>query len=143
MFETLLAIHFLSLATGLGISITMFVLGLAAAKLPPAEAGPLMGRVALAVRPVAIGGITLLILSGIALVGVGGEEVAEAGGWWFRAKLVCATIVVVGFVMIQVYQGRARRGENPPASIRKAMLTGRLSLAAGVAATILAVVAFG
>lgn len=143
MYELLLIIHFLSLATGLGISITMFVLGLKVSALPPEEAGPLMSRVAGAVRHTGIVGITLLVLSGIGLVLVGSTGLAVSGGWWFRAKIILVVAVVAAVVFSQVYQARARRGENPPAAMRKAMLAGRVALASAVLATILAVIAFG
>jgi uncharacterized membrane protein len=132
-------IHFLSLGAGLGISLTMFVLGLQAGKIPPQEFGPMMGRIGLAMKNVAIGGVTLLVLSGASLVLVEPDMVA-AGGGWFHAKLV----FVAGVVMIvQINQARARRGENPPVAGRRAMLAGRVALASAVAATILAVMAFG
>jgi hypothetical protein len=44
---------------------------------------------------------------------------------------------------VQINQARARRGENPPVAGRRAMLAGRVALASAVAATILAVMAFG
>jgi hypothetical protein len=74
MYELLLIVHFLSLASGLGISITLFVLGLHASTLPPEDAAQLMGRVAGAVRHVNIVAIALLVLSGIALALVADQE---------------------------------------------------------------------
>ncbi len=143
MYETLLMIHFLSLGAGLGISLTFFVLGLQAAKMPLEEAGPLMGKVGLAMKNVAIAGVTLLVLSGIGLVLAGGEGLAESGGWWFRVKMLFVVAVVVAFTVAQINQARARRGENPPVAGRRAMLAGRVGLTSAVAATILAVLAFG
>ena len=143
MYETLLMIHFLSLGAGLGISLTFFVLGLQAAKMPPEEAGPLMGKVGLAMKNVAIAGVTLLVLSGIGLILTGGEGLAESGGWWFRVKMLFVVAVVAAFTVVQINQARARRGVNPPVSGRRAMLAGRVGLSSAVAATILAVLAFG
>ena len=60
MYDILLMVHFLSLGAGLGISLTMFVLGLQAGKISPAEFGPMMGRIGLAMKNVAIAGITLV-----------------------------------------------------------------------------------
>jgi len=142
MYETLLAIHFLSLGAGLGISLTFFVLGLQAGKMPPQEFGPMMGRIGLAMKNVSIAGISLLVLSGIGLVLVG-DGVATAGGDWFHAKLLFVAGVVAAFTMAQVNQARARRGENPPVAARMAMISGRIALLCAVIATILAVVAFG
>lgn len=142
MFELLLIVHFLSLASGLGISITLFVLGLHASTLPPGDAAPLMGRVAGAVRHVNIVAIALLVLSGIALALVTGHDAVQADGWWFRAKLVFVAVVVVAFTLAQINQARARRGENRAVAARRAMLSGRIALSAAIVATILAVLAF-
>lgn len=143
MYSILLIVHFLSLASGLGISLVMFVLGLHASTLPPQEAGPLMGCVAGALRRISIAGLTLLVLSGIALALLAGEAMIAAGGWWFHAKLAFVAVVVAAFVVVQVNQARARRGEDPPLAARRAMLAGRVALAAATLATILAVLAFG
>lgn len=142
MYDLLLMIHFLSLGAGLGISLTMFVLGLQAGKMPPQEFGPMMGRIGLAMKNVAITGITLLVLSGIGLVLVERGMITTGGGW-FHAKLVFVAGVVIAFTIVQINQARARRGEDPPAAGRRAMIAGRVALASAVAATILAVMAFG
>lgn len=99
MFELLLIVHFLALAGSLGISITLFVLGLHASTLSPEDAAALIGRVAGAVRQVSIVGLSLLILSGIALTPVGGAGTWQAEGWWYRAKLAFVAIVVVATVL--------------------------------------------
>lgn len=106
MYDILLMLHFLSLGAGLGISLTMFVLGLHAGKIPPAEFGPMMGRLGLAMRNVAIGGVSLLVLSGIGLVLVERGMVA-AGGSWFHAKMVFVVGVVVAFTVVQINQGKS------------------------------------
>jgi uncharacterized membrane protein SirB2 len=141
MYDLLLMVHFLSLGAGIGISLTFFVLGLQAGKIPPAEFGPMMGRVGLAMKNVSIAGVTLLVLSGIGMVLVE-RGMVESGGSWFHAKMLFVAGVVIAFVIVQVNQARARRGENPPAAARKAMIAGRIALACAVAATILAVLAF-
>jgi hypothetical protein len=82
MYDILLMIHFLSLGAGLGISLTMFVLGLQAGKIPPQEFGPMMGRIGLAMKNVAIGGVTLLVLSGVSLAFVEPDMVTAGGGWF-------------------------------------------------------------
>lgn len=142
MYDLLLMIHFLSLGAGLGISLTMVVLGLQAKSMPAQEFGPIMGRVGLAVRNVSIAGVTLLVLSGIGLVLLERGMIA-AGGGWFHAKLVFVGGVVIAFIMVQVYQARARRGKSPPFAARRAMFAGRAALGCAVTATILAVMAFG
>jgi uncharacterized membrane protein SirB2 len=142
MYDILLMVHFLSLGAGLGISLTMFVLGLQAGNIPPQEFGPMMGRMGLAMKDVALAGITLLVLSGIGLVLVERGMVA-AGGDWFHAKMVFVAGVVIAFAIVQINQARARRGENPPVAGRHAMIAGRVALACAVTATILAVMAFG
>ena len=142
MYDLILMIHFLSLGASLGISLTMFVLGLQARIIPPQEFGPMMGRIGQAMKNVAIAGIALLVLSGISLVLVEPDMVAEGGGW-FHAKMVFVAGVVIAFIVAQINQARARRGENPPVAGRRAMLAGRVALASAVTATVLAVLAFG
>lgn len=142
MYEVLLIVHFLTLATGLGMSITLFVLGLHASTLPPEDAAQLMSRVAGGVRHVNIVAIALLVLSGVALALVADPQIVRAGGWWFLAKLVCVAVVVVAFTLAQIDQARARRGGDRPRVARRAMLSGRIALSAAVLATILAVMAF-
>lgn len=142
MYNILLMIHFLSLGAGIGISLTMFVLGLQAGKIPAEEFRPMMGRIGMAMKNVAIAGVTLLVLSGIGLVLVE-PAMAAVGGGWFHAKLVFVAGVVIAFTIVQVNQARARRGENPPVAGRRAMIAGRVALACAVTATILAVMAFG
>lgn len=117
------------------------MLGLHASTLSREDAAALIGRVAGAVRHVSITGLSLLLFSGIALTLVGGASTWQTGGWWFRAKLVFAAIVVVAFVPAQVNQARAGRGDNAAAAARRAMWSGRLALAAAVVATVLAVLA--
>ncbi|MBE9557330.1 MAG: hypothetical protein IMF08_10785 [Proteobacteria bacterium] len=142
MYDILLMIHFLSLGAGLGISLTMFVLGLQAGEIPPAEFGPMMGRIGLAMKNVSIAGVTLLVASGIGLVLVE-PGMATVGGGWFHAKMAFVAGVVIAFTIVQINQARARRGENPPVAGRRAMIAGRVALACAVTATILAVMAFG
>jgi hypothetical protein len=74
---------------------------------------------------------------------VADQDIAQAGGWWFVAKLVSVAVVVIAFSAAQINQARARRGENRPVAARRAMLSGRLALVAAVLATIFAVMAFG
>jgi uncharacterized membrane protein len=142
MYDILLMVHFLSLGVGLGISLTMFVLGLQAGRIPPEEFGPMMGRIGLAMKNVAIAGVTLLVLSGVSLV-LAERSMVATGGGWFHAKLVFVAGLVIAFTIVQVNQARARRGENPPVAGRRAMIAGRVALACAVTATILAVMAFG
>jgi hypothetical protein len=141
MYDILLMIHFLSLGAGLGISLTMFVLGLQAGRIPPQEFGPMMGRVGLAVRGVSITGVALLVLSGVGMVLLE-RGMVNAGGIWFPIKLVFVAGVVVAFTVAQIYQARARQGLNPAVAGRRAMHAGRIALICAVAATVLAVIAF-
>lgn len=141
MYDILLMIHFLSLGAGLGVSLTMFVLGLQADRIPPQEFGPMMGRVGLAVRGLSIGGVTLLVLSGFGMVLLE-RDIVSAGGIWFPIKLVFVAGVVIAFTVAQIYQARARRGVDPAVSGRRAMHAGRIALICAVTATMLAVIAF-
>lgn len=141
MYQLLLVVHYLALAGSLGISMAVFALGVHASTLPAGEARPFMGRVTGAVRHASIVGLTLLVLSGIAMVLVG--DVVDPVGWWFPVKLGFVAVVVVAFTIAQVYQARGRHGKAPEAAVRGAALAGRVALSAAVLATIAAVMAFG
>lgn len=141
MYETLLILHFLGLALGLGASFAMLTLGIAAAKLTPEERGQFMMRASLLSKNGSIG-LLLLILSGLGILfyrGVG--NVMQWGGGAFHAKLTLVLVLsgLVGYMQVQLK--RAREGGGPAAMAKLPML-GRIALLMSVAIVILAVVAF-
>lgn len=141
MYETLLILHFLGLALGLGTSFAMLTLGIAASKLSPEERGPFMLRASLLSKNGSIG-LALLILSGLGMVfyrGVG--NVMQWGGGAFHAKLALVLVLsgLVGYM--QVLLKKAREGGGAPV-MAKLPGVGRIALLTSVAIVILAVVAF-
>jgi uncharacterized membrane protein len=141
MYETLLILHFLGLALGLGTSFAMITLGIAASKLPPEERGAFMLRASLLSKNGSIG-LALLILSGLGILfyrGVG--NVMQWGGGAFHAKLTLV-VVLAGLVgYMQVLLKKARQGGGP-AVMAKLPAVGRIALLTSVAIVILAVIAF-
>jgi uncharacterized membrane protein len=141
MYETLLILHFIGLALGVGTSFAMLTLGFAAASLEPAERGKFMLRASLLSKNGSIG-LALLILSGLGILfyrGVG--NVMQWGGGAFHAKLTLVLVLcgLVGYM--QVTLKKARQGGGPELMAKLRML-GRVGLAVSVLIVILAVVAF-
>ena len=141
MHTTLLILHFLGLALGLGSGFAQFTLSRAAAALPPAE------RSQFALRAAALGkngsfGLLLLILSGIGLLTVRGVSATMAwGGGAFHAKLTLVVVMIGVFGYMQVLGRRARREGGGPALARLPTVS-RVMLLLGIGLVICAVIAF-
>ena len=141
MYETLLILHFLGLALGVGTGFAMITLGIAAAKLSPEERGQFMLRVSLLSKNGSIG-LALLIVSGLGILFYRGfGNVMQWGGGAFHAKLALVLVLagLVGYT--QVLLKKAREGGGP-AVMAKLPLLGRIALVTSVAIVILAVIAF-
>lgn len=141
MHETLLILHFIGLALGLGASFAMFTLGFSAAKLPPEERGPFMLR-ALVLSKNGSYGLLLLIVSGLGILFYRGfANVMQWGGGAFHAKLTLVLVLcgVVGYMQSLIRQARKGGGPEVTAKLRTA---GRIGMATSVAIVVLAVIAF-
>jgi uncharacterized membrane protein len=141
MYETLLILHFIGLALGVGASFAMLTLGIAGASLEPAERGKFMLRVSLLSKNGSIG-LALLILSGLGILfyrGVG--NVMQWGGGAFHAKLTLVLVLcgLVGYM--QVTLKKARQTGAPELMARLRTL-GRVGLVLSVSIVICAVIAF-
>ena len=141
MHETLLILHFIGLALGVGTSFAMLTLGFAVAKLPPEERGPFMTR-ALVLSKNGSYGLLLLILSGLGILfyrGVG--NVMQWGGGAFHAKLTLVLVLcgVVGYMQSLI---RKLRNGGGPEIMGRLRTLGRVGLVTSVAIVILAVIAF-
>jgi hypothetical protein len=143
MYETLLIIHFLALAAGVGASIFMAGLGAGAAKLTPEEADALMLRAGDTAGKLGAGALVLLILSGAGLAWSTDWALVEAGGWWFRVKIVLVVVLAVLIGLLHRQQARLRRGAEPQAILPVLQRLGAGILVAGMLIVVFAVLAFG
>ena len=141
MHETLLILHFIGLALGLGANFAVFTLGFAAAKLPPDERRPFMLR-ALVLSKNGSYGLLLLILSGLGILFYrGAGNVMRWGGGAFHAKLTLVLVLcgIVGYS--HSLMKKVREGGGPEV-LAKLRTVGRIGMATSVAIVVLAVIAF-
>jgi uncharacterized membrane protein len=141
MYETLLILHFIGLALGLGTSFAMFTLNLATKDLDPAERGKFMQRASALSRNGSLG-LLLLILSGLGIVLYRGfGNVMAWGGGAFHAKLTLVLILcgLVGYMQVTLKKARKT---NDPRLMAKLPLLGRIGMLLTISIVVLAVVAF-
>ena len=138
----LLMIHFLALALGVGTSFAMLTLGIASAKLEPAERRALMLGAGGAVSKNGSIGFLLLILSGLGMLFLRGPaSVMAAGGPAFHAKLTLVVIAAGVLGYSQVLRKRAREA-NDAGAMAALPKVGAALLALSVAIVVAAVIAF-
>jgi uncharacterized membrane protein len=141
MYETLLILHFIGLALGLGTSFAMFTLNLATKDLDPSERGKFMQRAGALSRNGSLG-LLLLILSGLGILFYRGfGNVMAWGGGAFHAKLTLVVILcgLVGYMQVTLKKARKN---NDPKLMAKLPLLGRIGMLLTVSIVVLAVVAF-
>jgi uncharacterized membrane protein len=141
MYETLLILHFLGLALGLGTSFAMFTLNLTSKALEPAERVKFMQRAGALSRNGSYG-LLLLILSGLGITFYRGfGNVMAWGGGAFHAKLTLV-VLLTGLVGYMQVTAKKARTTGDPKAMAKLPLLGRIGLVLTVSIVILAVVAF-
>lgn len=141
MQDTLLIIHFLGLALGVGTSFAMMRIGMALRDASPAERGQVM-KYALSISKNGGLGLGLLILSGLAMLFTRGvSTVFGAGGHAFHVKLLLVVIMsgLVGYSQVQVKRLREQQDPAAAATLQK---LGPLMLFTGLGIVITAVLAF-
>ncbi|MBT3928021.1 MAG: hypothetical protein HOM52_12485 [Rhodospirillaceae bacterium] len=140
MYEALLIIHFLALAAGIGLSITLAVQSAHARRLPPEDADRFMAQAAKAavIAPIAV---LLTILSGVGLAWQQGWAPLDFGlGFWLKMAAVALLLICVAGAKIQGDKARA----NPSGpGIARAEACGKGALVTSVLAVIAAVLTFG
>ena len=140
MYLTLLILHFIGLALGLGTSFAMFTLGLATKDLDGPERGKFMLRAAILGKNGSLG-LLLLIVSGLGMtLSRGFGQTMAWGGPAFHTKLLLVLVLcgVVGFM--QVTLKKARGGES--AAMARLPKLGRIGMLTSVLIVVLAVIAF-
>lgn len=140
MYLSLLILHFIGLALGLGTSFAMFTLGLAARDLPGPERGKFMLRASLLGKNGSYG-LLLLILSGLGMTFTRGFSNTMAwGGPAFHTKLLLVVVMVGVVGVMQVSLKKARGGDT--AALARLPKLGRIGMLLSVAIVVLAVIAF-
>jgi uncharacterized membrane protein len=141
MQDTLLIIHFLGLALGVGTSFAMMRLGMALRDAPVAERGQVM-KYALSISKNGGLGLGLLLLSGLLMLFTRGvSTVFASGGPLFHVKLLLVVILSGLLGYSQVLIKRMREKQDPAAAATMQKL-GPVMLVTGVAIVVCAVLAF-
>jgi uncharacterized membrane protein len=141
MQDSLLIIHFLGLALGVGTSFAMLRLGIATKHLAPAERAGFMKH-AMSLSKNGSLGLGLLIVSGLAMLFTRGvSTVFASGGGAFHAKLTLVVLFVGAFGYSQVLIKRMREKQDAAAVGMMAKL-GPVMLFLSVSIVICAVLAF-
>ena len=141
MQDTLLILHFIGLALGVGTSFAMARLGKATAALPPAERGQVM-KYAMSLSKNGSLGLTLLIVSGLLMLLTRGvSSVFAAAGVAFHIKLTLVLILAGFFGYSQVLIKRIREKQDAAAAATMTKV-GPVMLVLGVGIIISAVLAF-
>ena len=114
LYLSILFLHFIGVALGVGTSFAMLTLGAAARDLAPEERGKFMMRVS-ALRKNGSYGLALLLLSGIAMLVLRGPAAvfAYAGGA-FHLKLTLVAILLGFFGYMQVLTKKIRLAGGGP-----------------------------
>lgn len=141
MYETLLFLHFIGLALGVGTGFANLALGMALKDLPPEE------RTKAALRNLVLAkngsyGLLLLLLSGIGMTLLRGVSATFAwGGGAFHAKLTLVVIMIGVLGYMQALIARAKRENGGPA-LAKLPQVGKIMLPLGIGVVLAAVIAF-
>jgi uncharacterized membrane protein len=141
VYTSLLFLHFVGLALGVGSGFANLALGLATRDMDPAERGKFMGRASVLSKNGSIG-LTLLVLTGLGMMAIRGfGETLAWGGGAFHAKLSLVVVFIGGFGYMQSLARKARQEGGGPAMARLP-LVGRVLLLLGLAIIATAVLAF-
>lgn len=138
MYTFLLFLHFVGLAMGVGTGFAILRISRANRHLPPPEKGALMQKIAV-LRLNGYTGLTLLILSGLAMVAMRPGLFSAAGGF-FHAKLTLVVLMVVNIGAMHMITAKAKRAGVPPPKLL--MKLGNLNFAMGLVTVLFAVLAF-
>jgi hypothetical protein len=141
LYSSILFLHFIGLALGLGTSFAMLTLGAAARELAPEERGKFMLRVS-ALRKNGSYGLGLLILTGLAMfIWRGPAAVFAWGGGAFHLKLTLVVILIGFFGYMQVLTKKIREAGGGPL-LAKVPKISMIMLGLSVAIVAAAVAAF-
>ena len=141
LYTSILFLHFIGLALGVGTSFAMFTLGASVRELAPEERAKFMLR-ASALRKNGSYGLALLILSGLGMFLLRGpREVMAWGGGAFHLKLTLVVILCGVFGYAQSVQKKVREAGGGPLMAKLPKL-GAIMLLLSIAIVAAAVAAF-
>ena len=141
LYLSLLFLHFIGLALGVGTSFAMLRLGAAAQELPAEERGKFMLRAGVLSKN-GSAGLGLLILTGLGMFILRGPSAVMAwGGGWFHLKLTLVVILIGFFGYMQVVMKKVRLAGGGPLMAKLPKL-GAVMLVLSVAIVLSAVAAF-
>jgi uncharacterized membrane protein len=141
LYLSLLFLHFLGLALGVGTGFAMFTLGAATRELPAEERAKFMLRAG-ALRKNGSGGLGLLLLTGLGMFFLRGpKETFAWGGGAFHAKLTLIVILIGVFGYMQSVLKKVREAGGGPLMAKLPMLS-VINLVLSVGIMICAVLAF-
>lgn len=138
MRDIMLITHFIGLAMSLGTGFANLFLGMAAAKLEPAERGKFMANTMVLMR-MGHTGLGLLLLSGFYLITPYWKIVGDMP--MVIAKLTCVGLLVIMVSIITILVKKAQR-EGNPAMLMKLKPFGMLNFFLGITIVVLAVLSF-
>jgi uncharacterized membrane protein len=141
MYQTLLFLHFIGLALGVGTGFAQITLGIANRNLSPEERGQFFRRTEALGKNGSIG-LALLILTGLGMSFMRTwPAVLQWGGPAFHAKLTLVVLFIGVFGYLQMLVRRARREGGGPA-LATIPKVSRVLLLMAIAIVLCAVIAF-
>jgi uncharacterized membrane protein len=138
MRETMLIIHFIGLAMGMGTSFAFMFLGIAASKMEKEEAIKFTLK-ALSISKMGQIGLVLLVLTGIYLISPYIASITEMP--YLMAKLILVLVLGALIGMLSSTAKKAQLG-NAEVHLKKMEGMGKLSMLTSIAIVILAVLSF-
>lgn len=141
LYLSLLFLHFIGLALGVGTSFAMLTLGASSKDLPPEERGKFMLRAG-ALRKNGSAGLGLLILTGLAMFLLRGPAAVMAwGGPALHVKLTLVVLLIGFFGYTQTVMKKVRVAGGGPLTAKLPKL-GAVMLVLSIAIVLSAVIAF-
>jgi hypothetical protein len=141
LYLSLLFLHFIGLALGVGTSFAMLTLGASVKDLPPEERAKFMMRAG-ALRKNGSAGLGLLVLSGLGMFILRGPAAVMAwGGPAFHVKLTLVLILIGFFGYMQVVMKKVRLAGGGPL-LAKLPKLGAVMLLLSIGIVLSAVAAF-
>jgi uncharacterized membrane protein len=138
MRDAMLVIHFIGLSMSLGTGFANLFLGMAAARLEPAERGKFMSKTMILMR-MGHTGLALLLVSGFYLITPYWKVLGTMP--WLIAKLCFVGLLVTLVSVITILAKKALR-EGNPAMLMKLKPFGMLNFFVGITIVVLAVLSF-
>jgi uncharacterized membrane protein len=138
MRETMLILHFIGLAMGLGTGFAHAFLGAAAAKMPKDEATKFRLNT-LVISYMGKTGIALLLISGFYLITPYWKSLSSLP--LLMVKLALVLVLIVLITLISIAGKKAKQGDAQN-QFKKMEILGKLTLIVGLAIVIVAVIVF-